>query len=95
MADSETIDGLIKASTHLGAGAGGAGIVAWLSRMFQARESQAVATELALLRNDVTTLAKALERHEALGERVALLEASLRALHERFDSFDQKSRRRR
>lgn len=85
MADPDTTDGLMKAGTHIVAGGGGAGLVAWLSRLFQAKESQAVATELALLRNDVTNLAKALERQAGLGERVALLEASVRAAHERID----------
>ena len=90
---ADLADTAVQAATHIAAGGGGAGVVAWLSRMFQARESQAVATELALLRNDVNNLTKKIEKHENVNERLALCESSLKALHARIDDIDPKSRR--
>jgi len=95
MADLDTTDGLIRTGTHLVAGGGGAGLVAWLSRFFRAKEQQAVATELALLRRDLEGLSKQLEKHENINERVALLEQSVKALHSRFDDVVRGARRRR
>ena len=68
-------------------------LTTWASRFFKAREQQAVATELALLRQELTALAKQIEKHENVNERLALVEASLKAMHERFDAVE-KSRRR-
>lgn len=67
----------------------------WLSRFFKAKEQQAVITELALLRKEIDMLTKQFEKHEKVNERLALVEKSLTAMHERFDGYDQKTRRRR
>lgn len=95
MADPDATDQIIRAGTHLAAGGGGAGLVAWLSRLVQAKESQAITTELALLRNDVNNLSKSIAKHENVNERLALVESSLKAVHERMDGLDPKSKRRR
>lgn len=91
--DPSAIDG---AALHIGgaatASAIGAAIMNWLrgrdaraASQRAADESQRVATELALLRNDLTAVLKSLEKHEGLGERVALLERDMKACHERLD----------
>lgn len=95
MGDPDVTDMAVRTATHIAAGGGGAGLVAWLSRAFQAKESQAVATELALLRSDVNHLSAAIAKHENVNERLALVESSLKAVHERLDSLDPKSKRRR
>lgn len=93
MADPDMTDGLIRTGTHLVSGGGGAGLAVWLSRLFQAKESQAMATELALLRNDVNGLTKALDKHANVNERLALVESSLKALHARMDDIEPSSKR--
>jgi hypothetical protein len=75
MSDPSVNDGLLEAGKLLGAVGGGGGLVAFLSRLIQSRESQAVATELALLRRDVEQLNQKLASRERDGERLALLEA--------------------
>lgn len=93
MGDPDTSDQLIRAATHVAAGGGGAGLVAWLSRLFQAKEAQEVSTRLALIEQALTNIASDLKKHEGLGERLALAEQALKALHSRMDSYDAAGRR--
>lgn len=76
---------LASAATHGGAALAASGGVAAFMRWLAGKEAQSVATELALLRNDVTALTKLMEKHADLGERVALLERDVKAAHERLD----------
>jgi hypothetical protein len=84
MSDGNEID-LMKMATHTATGVGGAGLVGFLMRVMASRESQEVATRLALLEQAMKTLIDDLKKHGELGERVALLEQSNKALHERLD----------
>jgi ABC-type Fe3+ transport system substrate-binding protein len=76
---------LASVATHGGAVLAASGSVAGFMRWLAGKEAQSVATELALLRNDVTALTKLMEKHADLGERVALLERDVKAAHERLD----------
>jgi hypothetical protein len=95
MSDPDSTDALMKAGTHILAGGGTGGLVAWASHWLKSKESQAMTTELALLRNDVNGLSKSLEKHANVNERLALVESSLKALHNRMDDLDPKSKRNR
>lgn len=75
----------IAIATHAGSGVGGAGIVAALMRWVAGKEAGELRTEMALMRQKLDDVAKVLEKHADLGERVALLEASVKAAHERLD----------
>ena len=72
-------------ATHGGTGVAAAGIVAGFMRWLAGKEAGEVATKLALLEQKLDALGKVMEKHADLGERVALLEASVKAAHERLD----------
>ena len=76
---------LVKLGTHAATGMGGAGVVAAFMRWVAGRESQEVATRLALIEQKLDMLMKESAKHDGLSERVALMEASLRAVHDRLD----------
>lgn len=87
MADPNAIDGdlMTSVATH-GVGAIGSGSLgAWLMNLFRSKSEREVATQLALLRNDMDRVLKVIEKHDAIAERVALLEASVKAVHARLD----------
>lgn len=71
--------------THGGVGVVAGGLVGFLSRLVQSRESQEVATRLALIEQQLTTVAESLKAQAGLAERVALLERDVKAAHERLD----------
>jgi len=48
----------------------------------------------ALIHRDIETLAKALSKHENTNERIALLESSLKRVHDRLDAVDPPGKRR-
>jgi len=76
---------LMSLGTHGGVGALAAAITTAVSRIFAGKEAQAVTTKLAVIEEQLKNLTAAIEKHGELGERVALLEQSVKALHERFD----------
>lgn len=83
---------LINIGTHTGVGALAAALTTAVSRFFTGREaaeaakaSQEVSTRLAVIEEQLKTLTSGLGKHAELGERVALLEQSTKALHERLD----------
>lgn len=80
-------DGLdsLTIGTSGGVGVLAAAITASISRFFAGKEAQGVATKLAVIEEQLKTLTSELKRHGEIGERVALLEQSVKALHERFD----------
>lgn len=81
---SEPTD-LATIATHLGGAGGAAAIATALMRWLAGKEATEVATRLALLEAKLDEALKALSKHEAIGERVALLEQSVKAIHERLD----------
>lgn len=81
---SDDVD-LVKMGTHAFTGVGGGGLVAFLMRMFASKEAQEVSTRLALIEQRLADMTSALVKHGDMGERVALLEQSVKALHERLD----------
>lgn len=85
----------IDVITHPATTAGGATVgVTMLMRWFQGREAREARDELIAMRKDITALLESMKKHEGYGERLALLEASNRALHARMDGYDSKGRRR-
>lgn len=83
---------LANIATHGGVAVAASGGVGAFMKWLQGREAESVRTELALLRQELTGLAKTLEKHADLGERVALLERDIKAMHERLDG-ERKARR--
>lgn len=78
-------DAVGSAVAH-GVGAlGSGGIGAWLMNFLRSKGEREVATQLALLRSDMDRVLKSIDKHDTLAERVALLEASAKALHARLD----------
>lgn len=73
-------------ATHGGTAVLGAGGVGALMRWLSGRESQEVATRLALMEQKLDQLVAAADKHDGMGERLALLEQSVRVLHERVDA---------
>lgn len=72
-------------ATTAGTAIGSSGLVAAFMRWVAGREAGQVATRLAVIEEQLKTLTAALDRHGELGERVALLEQSVKAVHERLD----------
>ena len=82
--------------THPGTVAGGSGItVAAIFRWLQGREARELSTQIALMQQKLDAMAVAMEKHSGMGERLALAEQSLKALHSRMDAYDSNPRRRR
>lgn len=86
-------DELSQLGSHGGVALLGGGLATWLQRFFASKEQQRIAITLELLSQKLDALAKSVEKHSDLGERVALLEASAKAFHARLDSFEAKRRR--
>lgn len=95
MGDPDVTDQLIRTGTHIAAGGGGAGIVGlwnkWRSekrdeRLERILNDQNVA--LALMKQQLEVIAAELKRHENFGERLALAEQTVKALHERMNAYD-------
>lgn len=61
------------------------GLGAWLMNWLRSKGERDVATQLALLRNDMNRVLESLAKAEKLAERVALLESSVSAVHARLD----------
>jgi len=86
---------LVDVVTHPATTAGGASaIVMGFMRWLQGKEAREARDELIAMRKDITALLESMKKHEGYGERLALLEASNRALHSRMDGYDAKGRRR-
>lgn len=68
---------LITIGTHGGVGVGSGVLVAFLTRFFASKESQEVASKLAVIEQQLETLTKTLDAHAELGERVAALEEAI------------------
>lgn len=83
---------MVALGTHGGVGVVAGGIVGFLSRLVQSRESQEVATRLALIEQQLASMAKSLEMLGGLAERVALLERDVKAAHERLDGKRRRER---
>jgi len=81
-------------ATHLGGAGGAAGVATLLMRWFAGKEATEVATRLALMEQKLDQLVASLLKHEGLGERVALIEASVTAVHERLDGLQSQRRKR-
>lgn len=82
--------------THPGTVAGGTGaaVMAFM-RWLQGKEAQSVATQLALINQRLEQVTLALQKHEGLGERLALAEQTIKALHSRMDAYDAGAGRKR
>lgn len=78
--------------THTGVGALAAAITTAVARVFAGRESQEVATRLALIEQKLDDIRKDSEKHDGMSERLALLERDVHAMHERLDGKRGKSR---
>lgn len=76
---------LASIATHGGVAVAASGGMGAFMRWIQGREAESVRTELALLRQELNALTKIMEKHSDLGERVALIERDVIALHERMD----------
>ena len=86
----------IDVITHPATTAGGASaLVLAIGRWFQGREAREARDELIAMRKDISALLESMKKHEGFGERLALLEASNRALHSRMDGYDASGRRKR
>ena len=72
-------------ATTGGAAVSSSALVAAFMRWLSGREAAEVRTQLALVQQKLDQVAQTLEKHADLGERVALLEASVKALHARLD----------
>lgn len=72
-------------ATTGGAAISSAGLVGLLMRALLGKQQTEVATRLAVIEQQLAQLVSAAAKTEGLGERVALLEASTKALHHRMD----------
>lgn len=85
---------LVAVGTHVATGLGGAGAVGTLLRWMQSREARNVETTLAVLVEKVNQIAESQRKHENFGERLALVEQSLKAAHIRLDGVQPERRKR-
>jgi hypothetical protein len=85
--------------THVGTGIAGAGGVGAFMRWLGGKEAQETNTRLALLEQKIDQLVTGHAQADALRETVALLKASVDAVHKRIDRLedeeDEKPRRKR
>ena len=81
---SDPLD-IANIATHGGTAILGAGGVGAFMRWLSGKEAQEVSTQLALMAQKIDQLVMAAAKTEGLGERVALLEAAVKAAHERLD----------
>lgn len=79
---------------HVGSGVGGAGLVGFAMRFLWGKEQTETATRLALIEEKLTRLLEAQTKHDGYGERLALVEQSLKAVHERLDGVQPPRRKR-
>ncbi len=84
MADPLDITSL---ATHSVAAVGGAGGIGALMRWLAGREAQEMTTRLALIEQKLDQLVDVGRKHEAYGERLALVEAKALRAHERADEL--------
>lgn len=85
----------LEVVTHPVTTAGGASVaIMAFMRWIQGKEAREARDELIAMRKDIASLLESMKKHEGLGERVALLEASSRAIHARMDGYDTRGRRR-
>lgn len=92
---------LLNIGTHAGVGGLAAAITTAIARIFAGRErdeevkaKQEVATRLAVIDEKLGHVQSALDKVGDVGERVALLERDVKALHERLDGERGKRARR-
>lgn len=85
MSDPTTATDLTNLVTTGATGLGSAGAVGLMVRWLFGRQQAEVSTRLAVIEQQLTQLVAAAQKHDGLGERVALLEASMKAAHERLD----------
>lgn len=91
MSDPSLLDTDATSLIGHGVGAlGSGGIGAWVMNFLRSKGEREMATTLALLRNDMDRVLKSLEKTDRLAERVALLEASVTAAHQRLDGKQRK-----
>lgn len=76
--------------TSTGSALGGAGLIGAFMRWAKSKEAEAVTTDLALIKQQLAQLVESSRKHEGMAERVALLEQSVRALHDRLDGVRKK-----
>jgi len=81
MCMSDPLDVVTTAGTAIGS----SGIVAGFMRWIAGREAAEVATRLAVIEEQLKQLTSTLAKHGEMGERVALLEQAVKAVHERLD----------
>jgi hypothetical protein len=100
MSDPDITDQLIKTGTHIAAGGGGAGLVGLWNKWRSEKQSERIERilneqniALALLKQQLETIAIELKRHEDFGERLALVEQKANAAHMRIDDLPGKRRR--
>lgn len=85
---------LAATATHVASGLGGAGGVGLLMRLLHSKEAQRMETTLAVLVAKVDQIAESQKKHDNFGERLALVEQSLKAVHERQDGLQTRRRKR-
>ena len=90
---SDPVD-MLGLATHGATGIGSGGVAVFLMRALLGRETTEVSTRLAVIEQQLAQLVASAAKHDGLGERVALLEASLRAYHERMDGLEKPRRKR-
>lgn len=108
VADPDSTADMVKAGTYVATAGVSSTLTALFNRWRHGEEKRALAAELkslgseiaslrgdqALIHKDIETLVKALAKHENTNERIALLESSLKRVHERLDAFDPSGKRR-
>lgn len=85
MSDPVAVSDLTGVITTGATGLGSAGAVGLMVRWLFGKQQAEVGTRLAVIEQQLAQLVASAQKHDGLGERVALLEASMKAAHERLD----------
>ena len=83
---SDPLDVTVLASHGIPAVASAGGVAAFM-RWLAGKEAQEVSTKLALMAQKLDQLVESATKHEKNGERIALLEQSVRNLNDRVDAL--------